>query len=149
MWIMKYRILASMLVLTVVSWAQTATQNAPQGQSPAEKASCCVKMAGSDAKGGHASCPRHAMHHDGQASEDKETASCCAGKASKDAMSCCAGKDAAKSCMKGGDKEAMSCGNCCSKEKDKAAGACCGDKCGMNGKGCCSAEEKSAETPGN
>ncbi len=101
-------------------------------------------MAG-DAKDGHASCPRHAMHHDGQAGDEgvqTKMDSCCSAKGdAKDAMSCCAGKDA-KSCAKRGDKTS---GPCCgySGAKDKAAGGCCGDKCDMKTKGCCADEKKS------
>ena len=108
---MKYRMLALILALSVVAWAQTATQSAPsapqQSTAPGNgKCACCDKM--SDAKGGHAAC----MHkHDG-----KEMASCCSG---KDEKSCCGGKDA-KSCMK--DKTAASCRkDGCGKDKDKTA----------------------------
>jgi len=117
---MKHRMLALILALTVVSWAQTATQSAPstQQQSAPEKAkcACCDKMAASDSKA-HAACMQQ---HDG-----KEMASCCAG---KDDKSCCGGKDA-KSCMKD-DKMA----DCC-KGKD---GMKCDRKASKDcGKGCC------------
>ena len=116
---MKFKMLALILALTVVSWAQTETQSTPstpqQNAAPEKaKCACCDKMAASDSKDGHAAC----MHkHDG-----KEMASCCAG---KDEKSCCGGKDA-KSCMKD-DKMA----DCC-KGKD---GMKCDRKAG--GKGCC------------
>jgi len=130
---MKHRILALMLTMTVVSWAQTATQSTPstpqQSTAPAEKAkcACCDKMAASDAKGEHAACMRHG-HGDA-----KEMASCCAG---KDDKSCCGGKDA-MSCMKG-DKAAAE--SCCKDGcgKDKKA-SCCDHKAGKScGKDCCS-----------
>jgi hypothetical protein len=140
-WIMKYRILLAALALTAISWAQTSTQDSPK--EPADKASCCAKMA-ADAKDGHASCMR--MHHDAQPGDEKAQAKmdCCAGKdQSKNGMSCCAGKDM-KSCAKNGDKASGSCcGDSCAKANDKPAGSCCGDKCDMKGKGCCSDEKKS------
>jgi len=120
--------LTLILALTVISWAQTATQSTPstpqQGTATENaKGACCDKM--SDAKGGHAAC----MHnHDG-----KDMASCCA---AKDAKSCCGGKDA-KSCMKDDKAAASCCKDCAAKEKDKTA-SCCerngGKECG---KGCC------------
>jgi len=125
---MKYRVLALILAMTVVSWTQTATQTAPaapQQNSAPDKAKgggCCDKMS-SDSKDAHGACMRS---HDG-----KEIASCCAGKdetsCGKDPKSCC-GKDA--SCMKGGTMAE----SCC-KGKD---GMKCDHKAGKDcGKGCC------------
>lgn len=116
---MKYRMLSLILVLTVVSWAQTATQSTPSTPQTQEKSkcACCDKMAASDSKDVHAACMGK---HD-----RKEMASCCAG---KDEKSCCGGKDA-KSCM-----------------KDSKMAYCCKGKDGMKcdrkaskdcGKGCC------------
>jgi hypothetical protein len=90
---MKYKMLALILALTVVSWAQTEIQNTPstpqQSTAPEKaKCACCDKMAASDSKDTPAACMQK---HDG-----KETASCCAG---KDEKSGCGGKDA-MSCMK-------------------------------------------------
>jgi hypothetical protein len=115
---MKYRMLALILALTVVSWAQTATQTTPSTpQTPETKCACCDKMAASDSKDAHAAC---LGKHDG-----KEMASCCAG---KDDKSCCGGKDD-KSCMKDGKMA-----DCC-KGKD---GMKCDRKAGKDcGKGCC------------
>ncbi len=118
---MKYRMLALIVVLTVVSWAQTATQSTPstQQQSAAPekpKGACCDKMGSSDSKDAHAACMRQ---HDG-----KEMASCCAG---KDEKSCC-GKDAT-SCMKD-DKTADCCKGKEGMKCDRKAGKDCG-------KGCC------------
>ena len=109
---MKHKILALILALTVVSWAQTATQNPADSAGSTEKAKCgcCDKMASADAKGDKMSCPRHA------AKNGKEMASCCGGK-----EGCCVGKDA-KACMK--DAKAGSCCKDCG--KDKSASACCG-----------------------
>jgi hypothetical protein len=138
---MRYKMLALILALTVVSWAQTATQtttSTPQQSTvPSDKAksACCDKMAAADAKDAPSCCARHDM----QAKDAKEMASCCAG---KNAMSS-GGRDA-MSCMKGDkDKTATSCcKDGCSKDncgKDKTAAACCGGTCGKNGeKGGCS-----------
>jgi len=132
---MKSRMLALILALTVVSWAQTATQTTPsastQNSAPAlrAKASCCDKMGANGA-----SCPRHGKK------DAKGMASCCG---SKEMESCCSGKDA-KSCMKDDKSTAGCCKDGCG--KDKAAKACCGDK--ECGKGCCSSlkSEKTAKT---
>jgi hypothetical protein len=117
---MKFRVLALILSLTIVSWAQTATQDTPVTPQPSAekvKCACCDKMAASDSKDAHAACMRQ---HEG-----KEMASCCAG---KDEKSCCGRKDA-KSCMKGGKMA-----DCC-KGKD---GMNCDRKAGKDcGKGCC------------
>ena len=161
---MKYKMMALILALSVVTWAQTATQTTPpapqQSTAPADKdkCPCCDKMA-ADAKDARAG---HMMHHDMSAKDSKGMASCCAGKdaksssGDKEAMSCmkggkdktadscCAGKDD-MSCMKGDkDKAASCCGDKCA--KDKTASACCGGDCGKEGeKGCCSKKaEKTA-----
>jgi hypothetical protein len=143
---MNYQMLALILALTVVSWAQIANQNAPstpqQSTVPADKAKCpcCDKMAADSTKDAHACC----AHHDMNGKDGKEMAS------GKDAMSCCSGKDA-KSCMRTGkDKAAASCcKDGCSKDscgKDKTAAACCGGSCGKDSKkGCCS-DKKSDKT---
>lgn len=133
---MKTKMLALYLTLTVVSWAQTATQNEPaapqQSTAPAEKGSCpcCDKMAKADATGAPACCARHA-----HAAQSGETASCCAG---KDAKSCCGD---AKSCMRKDDKKG------CAECKDQAAGNCCGGQCGKDcSKGDCCSSMKTAKT---
>jgi hypothetical protein len=126
---MKYKLLALILTVTIVSWTQTATQStssALQENTAPDKAKCpcCDKMASSDAKDAHAACMRK---HDG-----KEMASCCSG---KDAKSCCNGKEA-KHCMNDDKAAASCCKDCCGKEKDKTASCCrkSGKECG---KGCC------------
>jgi hypothetical protein len=124
---MKYKLIAFVLALTAVSWAQTATQpepSAPQ-QPPAatEKSACpcCEKVATAEAKDAHSCC----AHHDMAATEGKEPMSC-AGK-SKDKASCC------------NHSEAMS----CSRSKDTTAACCGSDKCEKDGeKGCCAAGKK-------
>ncbi len=135
---MKHKMLALILALTVVSWAQEATQTAPatpQQSTEKAKCSCCDKTASADAKAG---CCAH--HDHSMASGDKEGMSC----SRKDGKSRC-GKDA-KSCMKG-EKGESCCKDC---GKDKTASSCCGGKCekecckkmenaGMN---CCQGEER-------
>ena len=137
---MKHKLIALILALTVVSWAQTATQTTPstpqQSTAPAEKTKCPCgdKMAAADTKDAHASCARHMKH----SVDGKEMAGCCSGK-DKDAKSCCAGDDA-KSCMKGAKDKSACCGDSCG--KDKAPEACCGGKdCE---KGCCSKKTEKA-----
>ena len=109
---MKHKVFALILALTVVSWAQISTQ-APT-QPPADKANCacCDKMASSDAKGSAMACKR--MGKDGKGCmKDDKSASCC-----KD---CKDSKDKTASCC--GDKCK---GDCCSKMKMEHAGmACC------------------------
>lgn len=122
---MKSKILALILALTVVSWAQTATQTTPSDSTKSSvptdkaKASCCDKMGANGA-----SCPRHGKK------DAKDMASCCGDKEMK---SCCGGKDA-KSCMKDDKNAAGCCKDGCG--KDKTAKACCGGK--ECGKDCCS-----------
>jgi hypothetical protein len=124
---MRNKLFALILALTVVSWAQTATQTTPTQSAPAAettKAACCDKMA-ADSKDGHAACMRSS-----KMSDDKEMASCCGG---KETASCC-GKDS-KSCM----KDEKSAASCCkdARAKDKTA-SCCDRKTGKEcGKGCC------------
>jgi hypothetical protein len=151
---MKYKMMALILALTVMTWAQTATQTTPPAPQPGteqvdkDKCPCCDKMGATNTKDAHAS---H-MHHDMSAKDGKGMASCCGDKDAMSCMkgdkdkptdSCCGGKDA-KSCMQGDkDKTAASCcGDKCG--KDKTASACCGGKdCE---KGCCSAKtEKTAK----
>ena len=126
---MKRKLFAVILALTVMSWAQTATQTTPsQSPAPADKGrpSCCEKMT-NGSKGGSPACMRH--------KDSKEMASCCSG---KDGASCCGGKDA-KECMKDGK-----CSGACCKEgsaTDKTA-SCCDRKAGKEcGKGCCASNK--------
>jgi len=151
---MKYKVIAVVLALTVMSWAQTATQttpSTPQQSTVADKAkcACCDKMSAAaekaDTKDAQACCMRDGM----KAKDGKDMASCCAGKDAKSAD----GKDA-MSCMKG-DKDKMSASCCkenCSKDgascaKDKTAAACCGGSCGKDGKTAwCSSGKKADKT---
>jgi len=149
---MKYKMLALILALTVLSWAQTATPTTPQQSTvPADKAKCpcCDMMAAADAKDAPTCCARHDMKSAMKDKDGKEMASCCAGKDAK-----ATGGNDAMSCMKNDkDKTAASCcKDGCSKDscgKDKTAAACCCGSCGKDGeKGCCSGKktEKSAQS---
>jgi hypothetical protein len=124
---MKHKLLALLLALTVMSWAQTATQSSPapeQSTSDKAKGACCDKCA-ADSKDGHAACMRHG-HGDA-----KEMASCCD---AKEGASCCGGKDA-KSCMKDDKTSASCCKDGCGKGK---TASCCDRKAVKTcGKGCC------------
>jgi hypothetical protein len=137
--------------MTIVSWAQTATQSAPstpeQSTVPADKAkcSCCDKTRPADAKDAPAYCAHHDMHK----KDSKEMASCCA---AKNAMSSSKG---AMCCMRKGKHQAVAscCKEDCSKDgcnkdscaKDKTASACCD---GKDQKGCYSGKktEKAAKS---
>lgn len=134
---MKHKMIALILVLTVVSWAQTVTQTRPstpqESSAPADEGKCCDKMA-ADSEDAPASWA-HPMKHTG---DGKEMAGCCSGKP-KDAKSCCVGSDA-KSCMKGDKDKSACCGESCG--KDKTPATCCGSKdCE---KGCCSKKAEKA-----
>src|SRR5258708_1587097 len=91
--IMKIKLTALILALTVASWAQTTTPNpsapAPQeNTAPQAKADCCHKTAsGNEGQ----SCCRHEM-----GGKDEKAMSCSAG---EKASPCCGGKET-KSCMK-------------------------------------------------
>jgi hypothetical protein len=149
---MKFKMVALILALTVASWAQTTTPTTPstpqQSTEPADKAKSCDKMAPADAKDPAGCCAHHDMQsHDMQSKDDKEMASCCAGKGStadaKGAMSCMRnGKHEKASCCMDGRKEGCGKDSC---TKDKTASACCK---GKDGKGCCSGKkmEKTAKT---
>lgn len=119
--IMKYKVIALLLALTMVSWAQSAsTSQAPADNQKSQNAAdqkanpcCCDKMS--------------AEHKDGQACMRDHSKACCS---EKEAASCCKDKEA-KACMKG-DKTADCCAN----------GTCAGDK----GMSCCSKKEQKAKS---
>lgn len=135
---MKIKLIALFLVLTLTTWAQTATPQASTQDKPAandakDTMSCCHGMKDHGKEG--MSCCKHEAKADG-----KEEMSCC--KHDGKEASCCGGKDGRMACMKGDkDKTAMCCGGeagcckeakgCCSDSKDgsKASMKCCGDKC--------------------
>ena len=141
---MKHKLLAFLLALTVMSWAQTTTpnqtpepKNAPADAKPA--CPCCDKMADHAAMHKDMAC---CANHDATAKEGKEAMSCCAEKDAKGEMAC-SGKDA-KACMKkdgakGDQSSASCCGEgksdrghemaCCSKKEGNAAGCCGGNQC--------------------
>lgn len=150
---MKSKIMTLVLALSVVSWAQTATQTNPSTPQPGTTSSekgkcpCCDKMSGTDMKDMHGCCSDHnamAGEQKDMASHHTEMASCC----DKKDASCCSGKDGA-SCVKEKDATGKGCcGDKCS--KDKTVASCCGDqckgdKCSKEGKSCCSSEKKSAK----
>src|SRR4029077_15853675 len=119
---MKYKMLALIVALTVISWAQTETQTAPatpqQSTAPADmaKCACCDKMAAGDMKDMKSCCTHHHMQaKDGQSTE---MASCCGGKDAKSCMRKSKDKTAASCCKEGCSKEG--CG------KEKTAADCCG-----------------------
>ena len=66
---MKYKMIAFFLVLTLMSWAQTATQNnptpAPEQKGDQAKASCPCCDATAQTKDQHAGCMRNASSKDG------------------------------------------------------------------------------------
>lgn len=125
---MKHKILALVLALTIVAWAQTAPKGQPStSQSNASGAkgegSCCERSSGAKD-----SCPHHAKH----AGEGKEQASCCTGKdakscqkSAKNGASCCGEKCGQDKAACSREECAKACKNeCCSKATAKA-GRCC------------------------
>lgn len=110
---MKIKLLAFVLALTTVSWAQSA--NPTPNDKPAAPAAntsscaCCDKMA----------------------KDTKDMAACCRhdAKDSKSDMPCCNGEEG-KACMKVSTNAAP--GSCCGKDA-----ACC-----KEGASCCTAKEK-------
>jgi hypothetical protein len=133
LFLMKPKLVALILALTVMSWAQSTTPAPTEQNSTPAKASCscCEKMASADHK--DMACSKH---KDASAKDGKEV-SCCAGRDAKDAASCCSGKDA-KSCSKGDKASASCCGTgkpgdghemaCCAKDGKDDANACCSGK---------------------
>ena len=120
---MKFRLIALVLALSFVVWAQdNPSASTPQATPAPETKSCCHHAADAkDAKG----CCHHASN------DAKDMAGCC-GKDKcemKDGKSCCNGKDmkaSMKECKKnGGCKD----GKCCGAAAEKSAMKCCGDKC--------------------
>ena len=138
---MKRNLIAILLALTVMSWAQSTTptqtpapdqKSAPADTKPA--CPCCEKMSSADHGSMHKDM-QACMHHDGK--DGKETSTCCGGKDAKDAASCC-GKDA-KACSK--DGKTMAC--CTGKDGDAASHGCCG------GNSCGKHDHHEHATPGN
>jgi len=162
---MRSKLLALILALNVMGWAQAATSNTapvPEQNSAAAEAKadcpCCEKMGDVH---DHA-----AMHKDMQAcmhsKDGKDGMACCAGKDSKDGMPCCSGKDGKNTmaCCQGKeanatakDAKTASCCGSSSKSQEKEV-SCCSAKDGKSAKGCCGANscgKQNAEhaTPGN
>ena len=116
---MKFKLIAFVLILSIGSWAQTATPapSTPDKASPETKCSCCDKAATGTTTTSHKHMDA-CMHAKSSSKDGKEVGSGCSG---KDEASCCKGKDG-KSCA-----------------KMAASAGCCGDKCSAAGaKGCCS-----------
>ena len=145
---MRFKLIALILALTVMSWAQTATPSAPstpqQSTVPAGAKACpCCDKASAEMKEGHACCAHHAT-----AAKDAKEPACCAG---KDKAACCSGKDA-KSCKRnsadktaaaccGGEKCGKECvKECAGKQGRKIAGSCSG--------GCCAGRADNHSSPG-
>jgi hypothetical protein len=136
---MKRNLIAILLALTVMSWAQSTTPN----QDPDRKSApadakpgcpCCDKMASADHRSMHRDMTA-CMHHD--AKDGKEAMACCGGKDAQDASSRC-GKDA-KACSK--DGKTMAC--CSAKDGDATSHGCCG------GDSCEKHDHHEHATPGN
>jgi hypothetical protein len=140
---MKRNLIAILLALTVMSWAQSSNPNqtpAPDQTAPADAkpaCPCCDKMASADHGSMHKDM-KACMHH--HAKDGKEAMACGGGKDAK-GVACC-GKDA-KACSK--DGKAMACcadgkcaeGHemaCCSaKDGETASHDCCGgNSCGKH-----------------
>ncbi len=115
---MKHKLLALVLALTPMSWAQTeapAPAPAPQqNTAPAEKkaCSCCDKMSGAKSAEGPSCCARAQA-----TASDGKTPSCCAGKSA----GCCSDKNA-KSCTRSMEQTATACNR-------KSCGKQCGKSC--------------------
>jgi hypothetical protein len=146
---MKHKLLALLLALTAMSWAQSTTPNqtlAPEQKSAPADAKpacpCCDKMADHAAMHKDMEC---CANHKASAKDDKEATSCCSEKDAKGEMSCCGDKDA-KACMKKNgtkdDKSSASCPKdkcgeghemaCCSAKEGSASGCCHGNQCGKH-----------------
>lgn len=104
---MKHKLFALILALTVVSWAQTATQTTPA--APAEntstekaKCACCAGKDGASCCGKDAkSCMK----------DGKTTTSCCKDGCGKDKMASCCDRKAGNACGEG----------CCGSKSEKAS----------------------------
>ena len=161
---MKFKLIALVLALTVISWIQTSSQTpqisdtktgpaaAADSKAPAchhadakDGASCCDNMK-AEGKDGMSCCTHHdmamgskdAMSHD-MAMDGKDGMSCCHhvdAKGGQHDMACCGGKDG-KSCVKDEKPANVSTAKdgCC------PGGACCG-----KGEACCESAEDSKTT---
>lgn len=147
---MKSKLLAMILMLNVMCWAQTATPApAPEQKSaPAEakpNCPCCEKMGDMH---DHA-----AMHKNMQAcmhtKDGKDAMDCCAGKDGKSEMACChdkgvntTAKDGKTSCCGAGKCEGKEI-SCCAAKDGKSAEGCCG------GNSCSKHDHAEHAAPGN
>ncbi|MGA7402213.1 MAG: hypothetical protein WBW38_19505 [Candidatus Sulfotelmatobacter sp.] len=135
---MRFKLIALILALTVMSWAQTATPSAPstpqQSTVPAGAKACpCCDKASAEMKEGDACSAHHATAAKGA------KAACCSGKDAKSckrnsadttAAACCGGENCGKECGK----------ECAGKQGRKIAGSCSG--------GCCAGRADNHSSPG-
>jgi len=143
--VMKLKILAAILTLTFVSWAQTANQSSlpqePAASSLKASACCCGRMGVTAGNETHKCCHRANQHY--QQSNDAnshngKTDSCCASMAKGgEGASCC--KDA-KSCANSSGTAKSGCAEKCG--DDQSAGAGCCDTCAKDGKTACCVSAK-------
>jgi hypothetical protein len=132
---MKHKMLAIVIALTAMCWAQTATKSTaanPQQDSASAtsaKCPCCDKMAAGEMK---------CAHHDRQAKDSKDTMP-----DGKEGMSCMRTKQRATGACCGQDCTKDACSKASSKDK---TASCCGDRCNKDGKCCCAGKtgEKTA-----
>jgi hypothetical protein len=142
---MKHKLIAALLALTLVSWAQSTTPSpTPEQQqksAPTDakaRCPCCADTTDHGDMHNGMSCMRHAKSE----KDDKEAMSCCS---KKDGKHSCCGKDM-KACSK--DGKAFCCADkagddCCSAKDGKTAHNCCDEKqCGKH-------HHHDSATPGN
>ncbi|MGB9234823.1 MAG: hypothetical protein WCC04_10445 [Terriglobales bacterium] len=120
---MKLRLLALLLALSFVGWAQENPSASTPNASSAGANSCCHHAANAtDAKDAADCCGKEKC-------QTKDGKSCCGGKQMADAKSCC-GDKGMKKCMKQCKKNGgCTDGKCCGAAGAKSAMNCCGTKC--------------------
>jgi hypothetical protein len=130
---MKFRLLALILGLSLIGWAQEPPAASNPNSTPKETKGCCHHGAGEK---GAMACGHHAKANGKEAMQCcGKDSSCCtkdAAKCEKDGKSCCGGKD-----MK-------ACAGACKKEGACANGTCCGVAGEKSAMKCCSHCEKKA-----
>ncbi len=126
---MKHKLIVILLALSVMSSAQSPTQNSAPEQKAAPSdakagCACCDKMAEHASKHEGMACMRPSATGNDDKASTKEVRKCCYGKDAKEA--CCAGKEGT-ACAKG---STMAC--CAGEARDGKEMACCSDKDGKN-----------------
>jgi hypothetical protein len=118
---MKFKLVVTILVLSLIAWAQENPSGSTPNASPAPAKSCCHHAANASEAAG---CCHHAS------ADTKDTAECCAkGKCEMKNAKCCSGK-AMKKCMKECKKNGTCTdGKCCGIAGEKSAKNCCGTQC--------------------